>query len=100
VSFRQRAFIHAAFVLPAHVERHAVDKTLIIVPTDNERDSLEPMINRVRRSAPGAEILIVDDNSPDGTGAHADNLATADPSITVLHRAAKDGLGRAYLAGF
>lgn len=77
-----------------------MDKTLIIVPTYNERDSLEPLINRVRRSAPSAEILIVDDNSPDGTGAHADNLATADPSITVLHRAAKDGLGRAYLAGF
>jgi dolichol-phosphate mannosyltransferase len=77
-----------------------MDKTLIIVPTYNERYSLEPLIARVRRAVPDAQILIVDDNSPDGTGAHAAELAAADPSISVLHRAAKDGLGRAYLAGF
>lgn len=73
---------------------------LVIVPTYNEAESLEALIGRLRQSVPGAEVLIVDDASPDGTGAIADRLAEGDPAVTVLHRERKDGLGRAYLAGF
>ena len=73
---------------------------LVIVPTYNEIESLETLVDRVRQSAPEADILVVDDASPDGTGKLADRLAAADPAIRVLHRAAKDGLGKAYLAGF
>ena len=71
---------------------------LVIVPTYNERESLESIIGRIRSAVPSADVLIVDDASPDGTGELADSLANA--SIAVLHRAGKDGLGRAYLAGF
>lgn len=74
--------------------------TLIIVPTYNEIESLESMMTRVRKAVPDADVLIVDDSSPDGTGELADRLASTDARITVLHRAAKEGLGRAYLAGF
>ena len=73
---------------------------LVIVPTYNEIESLETLVDRVRQSVPEADILVVDDASPDGTGQLADRLAAADPAIRVLHRAAKDGLGKAYLAGF
>ncbi|MGV8880696.1 MAG: polyprenol monophosphomannose synthase [Rhodoglobus sp.] len=75
-------------------------ETLVIVPTYNEIESLETLVDRVRESVPDADILVVDDASPDGTGQLADRLAAADPAIRVLHRAAKDGLGKAYLAGF
>lgn len=71
---------------------------LIIVPTYNERENLPVLIPRVRQAAPDAEILIVDDNSPDGTGRMADEMAAQDPAIHVLHRAVKEGLGRAYVA--
>lgn len=74
--------------------------TLVIVPTYNEIDNLEPIIGRLRQSVPDADLLIVDDSSPDGTGELADRLAASEPRIRVLHRAGKDGLGRAYLAGF
>lgn len=73
---------------------------LVIVPTYNEIESLETLVGRVRQSLPGAEVLVVDDASPDGTGKLADRLAAADPAVRVLHREAKDGLGKAYLAGF
>jgi len=73
---------------------------LVIVPTYNEIESLDTLVDRVRRSVPDADILVVDDASPDGTGELADRLAAKDPAIRVLHRAAKDGLGKAYLAGF
>jgi len=73
---------------------------LVIVPTYNEIESLETLVDRVRQSVPEADILVVDDASPDGTGQLADRLAAADAAIRVLHRAAKDGLGKAYLAGF
>ena len=73
---------------------------LVIVPTFNEIESLPVLIARLRRAVPTADVLIVDDASPDGTGDLADSLAAADPAVTVLHRAGKDGLGRAYLAGF
>lgn len=74
--------------------------TLVIVPTYNEIESLPVIIGRLRQSVPAADILIVDDASPDGTGALADDLAREDDAISVLHRARKEGLGQAYLAGF
>jgi dolichol-phosphate mannosyltransferase len=77
-----------------------VADALIIIPTYNEIQGLESIIGRVRQSVADADILIVDDASPDGTGELADRLAAADPAITVLHRVEKDGLGRAYIAGF
>jgi dolichol-phosphate mannosyltransferase len=77
-----------------------VADTLIVVPTYNEIESLEGVVGRIRQSMPHAHVVIVDDGSPDGTAELADNLATADPGIRVLHRASKQGLGTAYLAGF
>ena len=73
-----------------------VDATVVIIPTYNERTALAPIVARVRRAVPAADVLIVDDASPDGTGALADELAAADASVHVLHRAAKQGLGAAY----
>ena len=73
---------------------------LVVIPTYNERENLEPVVTRLHAVAPGADVLVVDDGSPDGTGELADKLAAADPRITVLHRAGKAGLGAAYLAGF
>lgn len=73
---------------------------LVVVPTYNEADSLRSIIARIRVAVPDADVLIVDDASPDGTGRIADELAEADTRIEVLHRAGKDGLGSAYLAGF
>ena len=72
---------------------------LIIIPTYNESTTLAVIIERTR-ALTSADILVVDDNSPDGTGAIADGLAASDPSIRVLHRDAKQGLGPAYIAGF
>jgi dolichol-phosphate mannosyltransferase len=72
----------------------------VIVPTYNERENLESAVGRVRAAVPAADLLIVDDNSPDGTGEIADKLAAADPHIHVMHRAGKAGLGAAYIAGF
>lgn len=76
-----------------------MNRVLVIIPTYNEADNLEPIVARVRLSQPAADILIVDDNSPDGTGDLADALAAEGP-VHVLHRAGKEGLGAAYLAGF
>jgi dolichol-phosphate mannosyltransferase len=76
------------------------DRTVVVIPTFNERDTLPTIIKRVRNSVPAADILVVDDNSPDGTGPVADGLAQADPQIHVMHRLGKEGLGAAYLAGF
>ncbi len=73
---------------------------LVIIPTYNESESLPGVISRVRESVPDADVLVADDNSPDGTGTLADELAASDPHIHVLHRPGKEGLGRAYLAGF
>jgi dolichol-phosphate mannosyltransferase len=72
----------------------------VIIPTYNERDNIEIITSRVRGAVPGAHVLIVDDNSPDGTGELADKLAGEDPHVHVLHRAGKAGLGAAYIAGF
>jgi dolichol-phosphate mannosyltransferase len=73
---------------------------LVVIPTYDERDNLEPVLSRLHAAVPTADVLIVDDASPDGTGELADALAAADPRISVLHRAGKAGLGAAYLAGF
>lgn len=73
---------------------------LVIIPTYNESESLPGVIARLRASVPDADILVADDNSPDGTGRIADDLAASDGHIHVLHRPGKEGLGKAYLAGF
>jgi dolichol-phosphate mannosyltransferase len=75
-------------------------KVLVIIPTYNEAENIQPIVNRVRTSVPDASVLIADDNSPDGTGKLADELALADERVHVLHRKGKEGLGAAYLAGF
>lgn len=72
----------------------------MLVPTYNERDNLTRIVRRIRASVPDADVLVLDDNSPDGTGEVADGLAAADARVQVLHRAGKEGLGAAYLAGF
>jgi dolichol-phosphate mannosyltransferase len=72
----------------------------IAVPTYNERENVGPITAAILGAVPDANVLIVDDGSPDGTGQLADELAVADPSIAVMHRAAKQGLGRAYVAAF
>ncbi len=75
-------------------------KTLVIVPTYNERDNLPALAQRISTLPSRVELLVVDDNSPDGTGQLADEIAAKNPLVHVLHRAEKNGLGRAYLAGF
>ncbi len=77
-----------------------MSNTLIILPTYNEADNLRPMTERLLAMKPALEVLVVDDNSPDGTGDIADDLAKGSERVHVLHRQEKDGLGRAYCAGF
>ena len=73
---------------------------LVIIPTFNERENLPLIVGRVQAAVPRAHVLVVDDGSPDGTGAVADELAAADEHVHVLHRTEKAGLGAAYIAGF
>lgn len=73
---------------------------LVVIPTYNERENLATIVGRVRRAAPQAAVLVVDDASPDGTGRLADELAASDDAVHVLHRAGKAGLGAAYLDAF
>lgn len=75
-------------------------RVLVITPTYDEVESLPVTLARLRAAQPGADVLVVDDASPDGTGALADALAAADPAVHVLHRPGKSGLGAAYTAGF
>jgi dolichol-phosphate mannosyltransferase len=77
-----------------------VDPVAVIIPTYNERDNIEIITSRVRGAVPDAHLLVVDDNSPDGTGELADKLAGEDAHVHVLHRTGKAGLGAAYIAGF
>ncbi len=85
---------------PGPAERPS-QRTLVIIPTYNERENLPLIVGRVHSALPEVHILIVDDGSPDGTGELADELALADPDrVHVMHRTSKDGLGAAYLAGF
>jgi dolichol-phosphate mannosyltransferase len=75
-------------------------RALVVVPTYNERQNLERLIDQVLSQDPRLEVLVVDDNSPDGTGQLADEIAGRNPRVHALHRAKKLGLGTAYLAGF
>jgi dolichol-phosphate mannosyltransferase len=72
----------------------------MVIPTYNEVENLADLLERLRRSTPDVDVLVVDDNSPDGTGALADSLAADDPQVRVLHRPEKQGLGAAYGEGF
>lgn len=74
--------------------------TLVIIPTYNERENIATMLEQLHAANPGVDVLIADDNSPDGTGAIADQLAETDPRISVMHRPGKQGLGAAYISGF
>ncbi|MBD7994150.1 polyprenol monophosphomannose synthase [Arthrobacter sp. Sa2CUA1] len=75
-------------------------RVLTIIPTYNEIESLPKTLQRLRAAVPDSDVLIADDNSPDGTGAYADEQAARDPQVHVLHRKGKEGLGAAYIAGF
>jgi len=75
-------------------------KALLCLPTYDERENLAPMIEAILAVVPQVEVLVIDDNSPDGTGRLADEIAAREARVKVLHRAGKEGLGRAYLAGF
>ena len=77
-----------------------IDRVLVCIPTYNERENLPRIVERVRAAVPTADVLVLDDNSPDGTGQVADEIVAADPQVRVLHRPGKQGLGNAYLAGF
>jgi dolichol-phosphate mannosyltransferase len=73
---------------------------LVCLPTYNEKDNVVPMVEAILAATPDVDVLVIDDNSPDGTGKLADALAAREPRVKVLHRAGKEGLGKAYLAGF
>ena len=75
-------------------------KSLVVVPTYNEADNLRELVPRVLEQDPGMELLVVDDNSPDGTGDLVELLRKTEPRLHVLHRERKMGLGTAYVAGF
>lgn len=75
-------------------------ETWVCLPTYNEMENLPAIVNQVLHALPAAGVLVIDDNSPDGTGDAADDLATANGRVHVLHRARKEGLGKAYLDGF
>ncbi|MCY7395021.1 MAG: polyprenol monophosphomannose synthase [Nocardioides sp.] len=75
-------------------------RVVIVVPTYDEAENIVWIVQRLRAAQPDVDVLVVDDNSPDGTGDIADRLAEADPAVSVLHRAGKTGLGAAYLHGF
>jgi dolichol-phosphate mannosyltransferase len=77
-----------------------VQRLLMVVPTYDEADNLAWLVGRILAAVPHADVLVVDDSSPDGTGAIADRMAAQEPRIQVLHRPRKEGLGKAYLAGF
>lgn len=80
--------------------RPAITSVAVLIPTYNERENLPGIVARVRAAVPEADVLVLDDNSPDGTGKVADEIADTDQQVFVLHRSGKQGLGAAYLAGF
>jgi dolichol-phosphate mannosyltransferase len=75
-------------------------RALVCVPTYNEKENVVAIVEAILAAAPEVDVLVIDDNSPDGTGRLADGIATRQPRVHVLHRAGKEGLGKAYLAGF
>ena len=75
-------------------------RALLCLPTYNERENVEPMVEAILAAVPEVNVLVIDDDSPDGTGRVADALSARDGRVNVLHRARKEGLGKAYLAGF
>jgi dolichol-phosphate mannosyltransferase len=81
-------------------QRAPVERVAVIIPTYNERENLDQIVARLRAAVPAADILVADDNSPDGTGDIAEKLALTDEQVHVMHRPGKQGLGAAYLAGF
>lgn len=80
--------------------RPPIGSIVVLIPTYNERENLPLIVARLRTAVPEADILVLDDSSPDGTGEVADRLALHDDHVRVLHRERKEGLGAAYLAGF
>lgn len=83
-----------------HPSSAPLPPTLVVIPTYDEREALPGTLARLRAAVPEAHVLVVDDSSPDGTGEWADEVAARDEDVHVLHRAGKEGLGPAYLAGF
>ncbi|TMB04128.1 MAG: glycosyltransferase, partial [Deltaproteobacteria bacterium] len=75
-------------------------RACVVLPTYDERENLPAIVPAILATSPELDVLVVDDDSPDGTGLLADQLAAREPRVRVLHRARKEGLGRAYLAGF
>jgi len=80
--------------------RPPISKVVVLIPTYNESANLSRIVSRLREAVREADVLVMDDNSPDGTGVLADELAAQDAQVRVLHRKTKEGLGAAYLAGF
>lgn len=85
---------------PTPAEPTNPERVLVIIPTYDELENLPLILGRIRAAVPQVDVLVADDSSPDGTGDLADALAAEDPQLYVLHRAGKEGLGAAYLAGF
>ena len=75
-------------------------RVIVIMPTYNERENLQPTIGGIMNNCTNVEVLVVDDSSPDGTGELAEQMAAKNPRLHVIHRKTKNGLGPAYLAGF
>jgi len=94
---KSTAPLNAELAVPAS---RSYDGAWVVLPTYNEAENLGSIASAIRAALPGCTLLVVDDGSPDGTGDLADQLAAADSQIRVHHRAAKQGLGRAYLDGF
>ena len=87
------------FTFPATIAPMS-EKTIVIVPTYNERENLPPLVERLMKLPVEVDLLVVDDNSPDGTGKIADEIGAKNPRVHVMHRQIKNGLGRAYIDGF
>jgi dolichol-phosphate mannosyltransferase len=77
-----------------------MNRALVCLPTYNEAENVGPITEAILAATPEVDVLVIDDNSPDGTGKLADAIAAREPRVQVLHRAGKEGLGKAYLAGF
>jgi len=83
-----------------HADTEPYAGTWVVLPTYDEAENLQPIAAAILEALPGARLLVVDDDSPDGTGDIADRLAADDPHVSVRHRTAKEGLGKAYMDGF